>query len=54
MVASVNPFSFCVDAVRILMIGSLDWARIMFDVEALALFTFITTSLGIMLFKKGY
>lgn len=52
-VASVNPFSFCVDAVRTLMIGSLDWARIMFDVEALALFTFITTSLGITLFRRA-
>jgi len=52
-VASVNPFSFCVDAIRTLMIGSLDWARIMFDVEALAIFTFITTSLGITLFKRA-
>jgi ABC-2 type transport system permease protein len=52
-VASVNPFSFCVDAVRTLMIGSLDWTRIMFDVEALAIFTFITTSLGIMLFRRA-
>lgn len=52
-VASVNPFSFCVDAVRTLMIGSLDWTRILFDVEALAIFTFITTSLGITLFRRA-
>lgn len=51
-IASVNPFSFCVDAVRTLMTGSLDWARILFDLEALVVFTFITTSLGILLFKR--
>ena len=53
MVASVNPFSFCVDAVRTLMIGSLDWNRILVDVEALIAFTGVTTALGVIFFKRA-
>jgi len=51
-VASVNPFSFCVDAVRILTTGSLDWGRMLFDLEALLTFTIITTSIGIIVFRR--
>jgi len=51
-IASVNPFSFCVDATRTLMIVGFDWAKIVPDVEALIIFTALTTSAGIMAFRR--
>jgi len=51
-VASVNPFSFCVDAAKILTIGKLDWGRMLFDLEALLIFTIATTSIGVIVFRR--
>jgi len=51
-VASVNPFSFCVEAVRMLIIGNLDLSRLLFDLEALLVFTLAATSIGIVTFRR--
>lgn len=51
-VASVNPFSFCVEAVRMLIIGNIDLSRLLFDLEALLVFTIAATSIGIVMFRR--
>jgi len=51
-VASVNPFSFCVEAVRMLIIGNLDLSRMLFDLEALLAFTIAVTTIGIVMFRR--
>jgi len=51
-VASVNPFSFCVEAVRMLVVGNIDLSRLLFDLEALLAFTIAATSIGIVMFRR--
>jgi len=51
-VARVNPFSFCVEAIRMLIVENLDLSRMLFDLEALLVFTIAATSIGIVMFRR--